>query len=46
MIKAILATPGLKVINKLLVEKALQYYVTQNIDFVDGYIVAFMEEMR
>lgn len=42
MIKAILATPGLEVINGALVEKALDYYLSANIDFVDGYIAAVM----
>jgi len=43
MIKAILATPGLEVINGALVEKALGYYLEKNIDFIDGYIAAVME---
>jgi predicted nucleic acid-binding protein len=42
MIKAILATPGLEVINGALVEKAVELYMKQNIDFIDGYIVAVM----
>jgi len=44
MIKAILITPGLKVINGSLVEKAIDYYLTYNIDFIDGYIAAVMEQ--
>lgn len=43
MIKAILATPGLEVINGVLVEKATGYYLDKNIDFIDGYIAAVME---
>lgn len=43
MIKAILATPGLEVVNGTLVEKAVERYMTQNIDFIDGYIVAVMD---
>lgn len=43
MVKAILATPGLEVINGALVEKAVERYMAQNIDFIDGYIVAVME---
>lgn len=43
MIKAILATPGLEVINGALVEKAVERYMAQNIDFIDGYVVAVMD---
>ena len=43
MIKAILATPGLEVINGPLVEVAIEHYMAQNIDFIDGYIVAVMD---
>jgi predicted nucleic acid-binding protein len=43
MVKAILATPGLEVINGSLVEKAVEQYMEQNIDFIDGYIVAVMD---
>jgi len=46
MIKAILTTPGLKVINGSLVEKALDYYLLHNIDFIDGYIAAVMEKRK
>jgi len=46
MLKAILATPGLEVLNRKLVEKALQLYANQNIDFVDAYIVALMEKLK
>lgn len=43
MIKAILATPGLEVINGALVERAVGHYLEKNIDFIDGYIAAVME---
>ena len=46
MIKAILATPGLEVINGALVGKAVDTYMAANIDFIDGYIVAVMEHQR
>ena len=46
MIKAILATPGLDVINGSLVEKAIDHYLTHNIDFIDGYIAAVMERKK
>lgn len=46
MIKAILNTPGLKVINASLVEKAVDYYLLHNIDFIDGYIAAVMEKKK
>jgi predicted nucleic-acid-binding protein len=43
MVKAILATPGLEVVNGSLVEKAIEHYLTHNIDFIDSYIAAVME---
>ncbi len=46
MISAILATPGLAVINGSLVEKAIDHYVTHNIDFIDGYITALMDREK
>ena len=46
MVKAILATPGLEVLNSVLVEKALEYYLAHNIDFVDAYIVAVMDKHK
>ncbi|MEA1946048.1 MAG: PIN domain-containing protein [Thermodesulfobacteriota bacterium] len=46
MVKAILATPGLEVLNSALVEKALEYYLAHNIDFVDGYIAAVMDKRK
>lgn len=44
LIRGILATPGMEVINGDLVGKALVMYELQNIDFVDAYIVALMEK--
>lgn len=44
LIRAILATSGLEVINASLVAIALDYYETKNIDFIDGYIAAVMEK--
>ena len=46
MLKAILSTPGVKVLNGKIVQNALQYYSTKNIDFVDAYIVALMEKHK
>ncbi|MBU3916122.1 type II toxin-antitoxin system VapC family toxin [bacterium] len=45
MLKAILSTTGLEVINGKIVEKAIAYYTEQNMDFVDAYIVALMEKI-
>jgi predicted nucleic-acid-binding protein len=44
LIRGILATPGMDVINGDLVGKALVIYELQNIDFVDAYISALMEK--
>ena len=44
LIRGILATPGLDVLNASLVARALEYYEAKNIDFIDGYIVAVMEK--
>jgi uncharacterized protein len=44
LIRGILATPGMEVINGDLVGKALILYELQNIDFVDAYIAALMEK--
>jgi predicted nucleic-acid-binding protein len=44
LIRGILATPGLEVINGDLVGKALVMYELQNLDFVDAYIAALMEK--
>ena len=46
MIRAILATPGLEVINGSIVARALDHYEEKNIDFIDGYIVAVMEKLN
>ena len=44
LIRSILATPGMEVLNGDLVGKALVMYELQNIDFVDAYIAAVMEK--
>ena len=44
LIRAILATSGLDVLNAPLVARALDYYETKHIDFIDGYIAAVMEK--
>lgn len=44
LIRAILATSGLEVINAPLVTRALEHYEAKNIDFIDGYIAAVMEK--
>lgn len=44
LIRAILATAGLDVLNSSLVARALEHYETKNIDFIDGYIAAVMEK--
>jgi predicted nucleic-acid-binding protein len=44
LIRGILATPGMDVINGDLVGKALVLYELQNIDFVDAYIAVLMEK--
>ena len=44
LIRGILATPGLDVLNASLVARALEYYEAKNIDFIDGYIAAVMEK--
>jgi predicted nucleic-acid-binding protein len=46
MIRAILATPGLEVINGALMTRALDHYEVQNIDIVDGYIAALTEKLN
>jgi predicted nucleic acid-binding protein len=46
MIRAIMATPGLEVINGALMARALDHYEGKNIDSVDGYIVALMEKLN
>jgi uncharacterized protein len=44
LIRAILATSGLEVLNASLVARALEHYETKNVDFIDGYIAAVMEK--
>ncbi len=44
LVRAILATPGLDVLNAPLVARALEHYEAHNIDFIDGYIAAVMEK--
>lgn len=44
LVRGILATPGLEVINATLVARAVELYETVNIDFIDGYIAAVMEQ--
>jgi predicted nucleic-acid-binding protein len=46
MIRSILATPGLEVINGALMARALDHYEAKNIDIVDGYIAASMEKLN
>ena len=43
LVRAILATPGIDVVNGALVFRALELYESAKIDFVDGYIAAVME---
>lgn len=44
LIRGILATSGLEVINAHLIRRALDLYEGKGIDFVDGYIAAVMEK--
>lgn len=44
LLRGILATTGLEVINGALVGRALELYEGQGVDFVDGYIAAVMEK--
>ena len=43
LIRGILATPGLEVLNGALVARAVELYEALNVDFVDGYVGAVME---
>ncbi len=45
MLEAFLTTPGLEVTNGKTVEKAVHLYASQNIDFVDAYIIALMDKL-
>lgn len=44
LIRSILATPGIEVINGAQVARALELYVSANVDFIDGYSAAVMEK--
>ena len=44
-VEAILATPGLEVVNGKLIQKAIVFYAEFNTDFIDAYIVALMEKL-
>jgi predicted nucleic-acid-binding protein len=44
LVRGILATPGLDVINGALVARAIEIYESTNIDFIDGYSAAAMEK--
>lgn len=46
MIRAILATPGLQVINGELISRALDHYEDMNVDIVDGHIAALMKKLN
>ncbi len=46
MIRAILTTPGIEVINSAVVGRALEIYQAQNVDFVDGHIAALAEKLN
>ena len=46
MIRSILATPGMDVINGTLLAKAVDHYEAKNVDIVDGYIAALMEKLN
>jgi len=42
----ILASPGIEVINGRIVERALDFYPSKNVDLLDGYIAAVMEKQK
>lgn len=44
-VDAILATPGLEVVNRKLVQEAIGLYADAGIDFIDAYIVALMGKL-
>jgi uncharacterized protein len=44
LIRSVLGTPGLEVLNGPLVARAIELYESRNVDFVDGYVVAVMEK--
>ncbi len=45
MLQAMLATPGLEIMNGKIIEKAINYYVSKNMDFIDAYIISLMEKL-
>jgi predicted nucleic-acid-binding protein len=44
LVRGILATPGLEVINAAPVRRAVELYEGEGVDFIDGYIAAVMEK--
>jgi predicted nucleic-acid-binding protein len=46
MIRAILATQGIEVINGALMAKVIDHYEGKNIDIMDGYIAVLMEKLN
>jgi len=46
MIRAIMATPGLQVINAELISRALDHYENMNVDIVDAHIAALMKKLN
>ena len=44
LVRGILATQGVEVINGALVGRAVELYEGEGIDFIDGYIAAVMEK--
>lgn len=44
MIEGIITTENLFVENYSIVLTALEYYTKSNIDFIDGYVISYMEE--
>ena len=45
-VEAILATPGLDVINAHLVLQAIAIYAESNIDYIDAYVVTLMAKLK
>jgi len=46
MVKAVLTTPGLEVLNARLVNEAADHYLARNVDFIDAYIAAVMRKHK
>jgi predicted nucleic-acid-binding protein len=46
MIRTILATQGIEVINGALMAKVIDHYEGKNIDIMDGYIAVLMEKLN